>query len=68
MAVLRLWETRDENKAKPCKDTPSCTEMYHMEQLHSQPQLIYKMGLENAESVKDRPLHVFIFPEYSWLL
>lgn len=39
--------------------------MYRMEQLHSQPQLIYKMGLKNTESVKDRPLHVFIFPEYS---
>lgn len=34
--------------------------MYHMQQLHSQPELTYKMGLKNAESVKDT-LHVLFF-------
>lgn len=34
-----------------------------MEHLHSQPELTYEMGLKNAESVKDRILHVFISPE-----
>lgn len=50
---------------KPCKDTSSCTEIFRMEQLHSQLELTYKMGLKNAKSVKDRTLHAFIFPEYS---
>lgn len=65
MAVFksRLGETSDENRAKPCKDTCPCTEIYHMEHLHSQPELTYEMGLKNAESAKDRILHVFISPE-----
>lgn len=63
-----MRKTSDENRAKPCKDTHSCSETFHMEHLHSQPELTYILGLKNAEPVKDRTLQVFILPEYSWLL
>lgn len=61
----QMRKTSDENRAKPCKDTHSCSETFHMEHLHSQPELTYILGLKNAEPVKDRTLQVFILPEYS---
>lgn len=61
----RIGQTSYDNRAKPRKDRCSCIKIYLMDLLKFQPVLTHQIGLQNAESVRDRTLHVFIFPEYS---